>query len=117
MKTNFNFTKSIVTIIILTLFTSSFTLVSCSKPEDGAIGPTGTANVIYSNWASASASTPIAIDGTNGTTALIATTQLNQEILDKGTVLVYGKFSTTVFPLPYASYAAGSANTLTFFQN
>ena len=113
MKTNFNFTKSIVIIIILTLFTSSFTLVSCSKPEDGAIG---TANVIYCNWASASASTPIAIDGTNGTTALIAATQLNQEILDKGTVLVYGKFSTTVFPLPYVSYAGGSANTLTFYS-
>ena len=110
MRTNFNFTNSIAIIIM-------FTFVSCSKPEDGAIGPTGTANVIYSNWASAPASTPITIDGTNGTTALIAATELNQEILDNGTVLVYGKFATTIFPLPYVSYAGGSANTLTFFQN
>lgn len=115
MRTNFNFTNSIAIIIMFTLFTCSFTLVSCSKTEDGAIGPTGTANVIYSNWASAPASTPITIDGTNGTTALIAATELNQDILDNGTVLVYGKFATTVFLLPYVSYAGGSANTLTFF--
>jgi hypothetical protein len=115
MRTNFNFTNSIAIIIMFTLFTCSFTLVSCSKPEDGAIGPTGTANVIYSSWTGASESTTTTIDNTNGITASIAATQLNQEILDKGTVLLYGKFSTTVFPLPYVSYAGGSANTLTFF--
>ena len=96
----------------------TFIFLGCSKPEDGAIGPAGpagTANVIYSNWASAPVATAATIDGTSGNTTSITATQLNQDILDKGTVLVYGKFATTVFALPYTSTAGGSANTLTYF--
>jgi hypothetical protein len=108
--------KTTIAILSIAIFS-----ISCSKPEDVAVGPvgpvgaTGTANVIYSNWASAPSATAATIDGTNGNTTSIAVSQLSQDILDKGTVLVYGKFSTTVFPLPYVSYAGGSANTLTFF--
>jgi hypothetical protein len=105
--------KTTMAILAITFFS-----ISCSKPEDGAVGPvgaTGTANVIYSNWASAPTATAATIDGTSGNSTSIPATQLTQEILDKGTVLVYGKFSTTIFPLPYVSYAGGSANTLTFF--
>ena len=105
--------KTTIAILAIAIFS-----ISCSKPEDGAIGPvgaTGTANVMYSNWASAPTATATTIDGTNGNTTSIAATQLSQEILDKGTVLVYGKFSSTIFPLPYVSYAGGSPNTLTFF--
>lgn len=105
--------KTTITILAIAIFS-----ISCSKPEDGAVGPAGpagTANVIYSNWASAPSATAATIDGTNGNTTSIAVSQLSQDILDKGTVLVYGKFSTTVFPLPYVSNAGGSANTLTFF--
>jgi hypothetical protein len=105
--------KTTIAILAIAIFS-----ISCSKPEDGAVGPvgaTGTANVIYSNWASAPTATATTIDGTNGNTTSIAVNQLTQEILDKGTVLVYGKFSSTIFPLPYVSYAGGSANTLTFF--
>jgi hypothetical protein len=105
--------KTTIAILAMAIFS-----ISCSKPEDGAVGPvgaTGTANVMYSNWASAPTATATTIDGTNGNTTSITATQLSQEILDKGTVLVYGKFSTTIFPLPYVSYAGGSANTLTFF--
>jgi len=93
----------------------TFIFLGCSKPEDGAIGPAGTANVIYSNWESAPTATPTTIDGTNGNATSITVTKLNQDILDKGTVLVYGKFATTVFALPYVSTAGGSANTLTYF--
>ncbi|MFM9989718.1 hypothetical protein [Flavobacterium sp.] len=110
MKTIHNTFLTSIRVLAVTLI-----FISCSKPEDGAAGPTGTANVIYSNWASAPVATATTIDGTNGNTTSIAATQLSQEILDKGTVLVYGKFSTTVFPLPYVSTAGGSANTLTYF--
>jgi hypothetical protein len=102
--------KTTIAILAIAIFS-----ISCSKPEDGAVGATGTANVMYSNWASAPTATATTIDGTNGNTTSITATQLSQEILDKGTVLVYGKFSSTIFPLPYVSYAGGSANTLTFY--
>lgn len=108
--------KNLKTLFAITIF--SVLSISCSKPENGAIGPQGekgTANVIYSNWASAPVATATIIDGTSGNTTSITAPLLSQEILDKGTVLVYGKFSSSIFPLPYVSFAGGIANTLTFF--
>jgi hypothetical protein len=103
----------------LICFTSLLLIISCSKPEDGkdgAIGPAGYTNVIYSNWANLPATTTtITIDGTLGNTKSIAAPQLSQEILDQGTVLVYGRFADVTFTLPYVSNAGGSTNTLTFF--
>lgn len=116
MRTQTKLMKGLVIFALLSLFT-----LACSKPEDGApgltgpAGPAGTANVIYSEWASAPAATSTTIDGTLGNTTSIAVPQLTQEILNQGTVMVYGKFSTTIFPLPYVSTAGGSANTLTFY--
>jgi hypothetical protein len=85
---------------------------SCSKPEDGA---PGTANVIYSDWITGPTLNDETIDGTSGKSALLDTPLLTQDILDKGTILVYAKFSSTVFPLPYTSRAGGVDNTLTFY--
>lgn len=113
MKTNTLSPFSFLGAILLTI-----TFIGCSKPEDGAVGPAGpagTANVIYSNWASAPTATLTNIDNASGYTTSITAPQLNQDILDKGTVLVYGKFSSTVFPLPYTSNAGGSTNTLTYY--
>ena len=111
--------KTTIAILAIAIFS-----ISCSKPEDGAVGrqgekgaqgEKGTANVIYSNWATVPVATATNIDATNGNTTSIAAPLLSQEILDRGTVLVYGKFSSVIFPLPYVSNAGGSANTLTFF--
>ncbi len=80
MRTNFNFTNSIAIIIM-------FTLVSCSKPEDGAIGPAGTANVIYSNWV-----TPSSYAGSatlHNQTIFNNNKDIYNASMNGGTVLVY----------------------------
>ncbi len=113
MKTNTLSPFSFLGTILLTI-----TFLACSKPEDGAVGPAGpagTANVIYSDWIVAPATTPGNIDGTLGNITNIAAPKLTQEIIDKGTVLVYGKFNTTSFPLPYTSFAGGDPNTINFY--
>lgn len=113
MKTNTLSPFSLLSAILLILV-----FWGCSKPEDGAVGPAGpagTANVIYSDWITAPATTPGNIDGTNGNITNIAAPKLTQDILDKGTVLVYAKFSTTYFPLPYTSNAGGAVNTINFY--
>jgi hypothetical protein len=82
--------KTILTITIISLFTTS-----CSKPEDGAVGPqgeTGTANVIYSNWTL----TNFNQNGTLWITGITAP-KITQDVIDKGLVLVYLK-NTSVTP-------------------
>ncbi len=80
--------------------------------QTGATGATGTANVIYSAWILGSTPVDTSIDGTTGVTFSINAPELSQDILDKGTVLVYLKFGSDVFPLPYTSYAGGYPNTI-----
>lgn len=79
---------------------------------DGQIGATGTANVIYSVWATAPAAIAETIDGTPGMSTSINAPQLSQDILDKGTVLVYLSFGSGTFTLPYTSNAGGTSNTI-----
>jgi hypothetical protein len=83
---------------------------SCSKGKDGAQGPPGTANVIYSSWF-------LTGNGWDTTGALAnyvavaffdkAAAQITQAVIDSGVVLAYmkGDPNTTgneVFPLPYS---------------
>lgn len=88
--------KTILAITILSLFATS-----CSKPDDGAVGPkgeTGTANVIYSDWAT----TPFTQPGTSWQSVIFAP-KISQEVLDKGVVLCYFKNpgNNNVFQLNY----------------
>jgi hypothetical protein len=83
--------------------------------SNGTNGTTGTANVIYSDWTPGTAATVTNIDGTNGLSFLLPAPKLTQVILDKGTVLVYVKFASTILILPYTSTAGGTVNTITFF--
>ena len=69
--------------------------------QDGAQGDTGTANVIYSDWIDSEFDTNIT-DPAAGVD--LSAPGLSQEIIDEGTVLVYGRNivlpSPEIFPLP-----------------
>lgn len=81
---------------------------------EGPEGPPGTANVIYSDWLPRPVVSDTTVDGTNLTIAHLEAPELSQEILDDGTVLVYMRFSSGVWQLPYTSHAGGAPNTLDF---
>jgi hypothetical protein len=83
--------KNIIAFLAITAVT-----ISCSKPENGKDGAPGTANVIYSDWVSVTATN----DGTTWTGGITAP-KITQEILNKGTILVFNQFQgSTVYPLP-----------------
>lgn len=69
--------------------------------EQGEQGEPGTANVVYSEWFTISQSDWIGL-GTSKLTGEIPAPELNQEIMNKGVVLVYFRFgqSETITPLP-----------------
>ncbi|MGN0002546.1 MAG: hypothetical protein ACI35V_03850 [Sphingobacterium composti] len=86
----------------------------------GATGAAGTANVIYSGWMSfLQSQRDTIIDGTNLKVNHIPAPRLTQSIIDGGLIIVYWRFQTSVFQLPYTSDAgAGSgpskASTISF---
>lgn len=103
--------------LLLTVATFAF-LASCSTEDgadgaDGQPGAPGTANVIYSGWITAPASAADTIDGTAGISTTIDAPGLSQDILDKGTILVYFTFGSGTYSLPYTSMAGGNNNTIT----
>jgi hypothetical protein len=113
------FSKTIFTILLVAIST-----ISCSSDDgtdgvngvDGQAGPagaTGTANVIYSAWLTAPTAVAETIDGTSGMSTSINAPQLSEDILAKGTVLVYVSFGSGTYTLPYTSTAGGFVNTIT----
>lgn len=108
--------KTIFAILSIALLT-----ISCSSDDgkdgidgiDGAPGATGTANVIYSSWMTAPTAVAETIDGTSGMSTTINAPQLSEDILAKGTILVYVSFGTGTYTLPYTSTAGGFVNTIT----
>lgn len=69
--------------------------------QTGPTGATGTANVIYSDWVTPSAYSQNTIFGTVHFDASITASAITQDVLDKGTVLVYGKldgYTPTIWP-------------------
>jgi hypothetical protein len=110
-------------LFLLSIICLSSLLVKCKKGDDGPIGPagekgatgaagangangtngatgatgpagaTGTANVIYSDWITPAAYTRTTIFSTYNFTYDIAASKITQAVLDKGTVLVYGKLA------------------------
>ncbi|HTN06410.1 collagen-like protein [Agriterribacter sp.] len=72
----------------------------------GAPGPAGTANVIYSNWLSfQQLQRDTIVDATNFKVNHLPAPDLTQNIIDRGVILVYWRYLTTVFQLPYTSDA------------
>jgi len=113
------FSKTIFTILLVAIST-----ISCSSDDgtdgvngvDGQAGPagaTGTANVIYSAWLTAPTAVAETIDGTSGMSTSINAPQLSEDILAKGTILVYVSFGSGTYALPYTSTAGGFVNTIT----
>ena len=110
------FLKPIITIFFLAIFT-----ISCSNDDGtdgvdgqaGAPGATGTANVIYSAWLTAPVAAAESVDGTSGMSTSLVAPELTEDILSKGTVLVYVSFGSGTFSLPYTSTAGGFVNTIT----
>lgn len=111
--------KTIFAILLLVTFTTS-----CSSDDGtdgtngvdgqaGAPGATGTANVIYSAWLNAPTAVAETVDGTSGMSTTINAPELSEDILSKGTILVYVSFGTGTFALPYTSTAGGFVNTIT----
>jgi len=123
-------------LFLLSIICLSSLLVKCKKGDDGPIGPagakgdtgaagangtngatgatgatgpagaTGTANVIYSDWITPAAYTKTTIFSTFNFTYDIAASKITQAILDKGTVLVYGKlagYNPTIWPADQVS--------------
>ena len=109
---------------ILTLFSIVVFTASCSSDDGvdgtngvdgqaGAPGATGTANVIYSAWINAPVAVAETVDGTSGMSTTINAPQLSDDILSKGTILVYVSFGSGTFAVPYTSTAGGFVNTIT----
>ncbi len=72
----------------------------------GPQGPAGTANVIYSDWMSFQQSQrDTTIDGTYLKVNHLVAPRLTQTIIDRGVVIVYWRYLTTVVQLPYTSDA------------
>lgn len=118
-KINMKILKTIFTLLLIALLT-----ISCSSDDgtngtdgingvDGQTGAPGTANVIYSSWITAAAGIPDTVDGTSGVSTTIDAPELSQDILSKGTILVYFSFGSGTYILPYTSNAGGSTNTVT----
>ena len=81
--------------------------------QPGAPGAAGTANVIYSAWINAPTAVAETVDGTSGMSTSLTVPQLSEDIVSKGTVLVYVSFGSGTFSLPYTSTAGGFVNTIT----
>lgn len=72
-----------------------------STGATGATGAKGTANVIYSNWVTPATYTKDTVFTTWHLYTDIAAAGITQDVLDKGTVIVYGKldgYTTSVWP-------------------
>ncbi|GAA0886369.1 hypothetical protein GCM10009120_49680 [Sphingobacterium siyangense subsp. cladoniae] len=75
-------------------------------------GATGTANVLYSGWQSATGTKDSTIDGTTVRIAHLAAKGLSTTILSSGTVIVYLDYGGGIYPLPYTSRAGGRMSTI-----
>jgi hypothetical protein len=105
--------KTIFILCLISLFSVSCSSDDGADGEPGAPGAAGTANVIYSAWINAPIAVAETVDGTSGMSTSISAPQLSDDILSKGTVLVYVSFGSGTFSLPYTSTAGGFVNTIT----
>lgn len=85
------------------------------KGEQGAKGNTGTANIIYSQWATLKY--PVRdtlIDGSHLRVSEIVAPKLTSAILNQGLIMVYMRFSNTTYALPYISDAGSKPSEINY---
>lgn len=75
-------------------------------------GATGTANVLYSGWQSATGTKDSTMDGTAVRIGHLAAKGLSTTILNSGTVIVYLDYGGGIYQLPYTSRAGGRMSTI-----
>jgi hypothetical protein len=105
-----------VSVAILTL-----SIASCKK---GDTGPAGTANVIYSDWFQPASYTKDTVFGIWGFSYIQSAPEISQNVVDSGSVIVYGKLTgynpliwpaAQVAPLPISlTYVQGATMTDTW---
>ena len=110
--------KLIKSFFKVALITAVF--ASCSKEGPaGTAGKDGNPTVFYSDWLPTGTVTAGTVDGNAGNLFTLVEPKLNQDILDRGAVLVYLQISTgsdfTSLPLPYITGAGGGANTIAYY--
>ena len=82
-------------LLLIILFTC------CKKGDTGPQGPAGTANVIYSDWFTATAYVKDTVFGIWGFNYNKTVPEITQQILDSGSVFTFGKlvgYSTLLWP-------------------
>jgi hypothetical protein len=92
--------KSILSCLVFFVL-STFILTSCKKGDTGPQGPTGNANVMYSEWFKPDVYIKDTVFSTWGFKYNKAAPGITQKIVDSGTVLVYGKmlgYNTLIWP-------------------
>lgn len=100
--------------IIAIILIASF--ASCKKGDMGPQGEPGTANVIYSEWFTATPWKKDTVFGIWGFNYSKAATGITQQVLDSGTVLTFGKllgYNPSVWP---ATQVAQMPINLTYIQ-
>lgn len=91
-------------------------LMSCKKGEEGPQGPTGTANVNYSDWFAPNPYALNTVFGIKHFTYEKTAPDITQQVLDSGMVLVFGKllgYNQAIWP---ATQVAQMPILLTYIQ-
>lgn len=113
-----------VTYHFLVVIAALISFVSCKKGDAGPQGEPGTANVIYSQWFTASPWTKDTVFNVWGFNYKKTIPEITQQVLDSGAVLTFGKLigynslvwpATQVSPLPVnLTYQSGQIMTDTW---
>lgn len=82
----------------------------------GPKGDPGTANVIYSDFTvSRTGTRDTTIDGSKMKFTHLVESKITSEVMESGTVLVYFRYNSDIFPIPYTSFAGEKLSTMNFF--
>ncbi len=82
---------------------------------EGPQGPIGNANIIISDWISISGTLrDSSLDNSALKVMHYIAPELTDDILNRGAILVYMRFGSYQWTLPYTSYAGGKVSTISF---
>lgn len=112
-----------ITKLIAVFNIAILTFEACSGDDgidgiDGSQGPAGqngNANVIVSEWKSATGPKDTIIDNTQIKVATIAAPELTENIIENSAIMVYLDYNAGLFILPHTSRPSGRMTTISFF--